>query len=158
MADNETLQEKYRAGYNLHPEIGNIILEVNTLDKKVTTYIEEGSEYTNAFPDVSDLTDSGLLPQSGRVTIESGGYHREKTIVFVDLSLNVTAAMSANNYWPVLAGLPHPKKSTAIAVSTGARSGVYNAYINTNGVITINTGNDALASGNKLNLTGFYFI
>lgn len=46
MTDQETLRPKYKAGYNLHPEIGNILLEVDTDAKTVTPSLEPDSPYT----------------------------------------------------------------------------------------------------------------
>ena len=46
MADQNTLRKNYKAGYNLHPEIGNILLEVDTDAKTVTPILEPDSPYT----------------------------------------------------------------------------------------------------------------
>ena len=120
----------------------------NVLDKKA----EE------VFPYDPTLVSTGLTPYSSRCTISSGGVLILGKWRFVQLVLNISASLSANNTWGLLDGFSLPATDSVVTLSAASPKnyGNISAYITNAGRLAIATGGGALANGDKVYINGWY--
>lgn len=126
----------------------------NDIKKKLASTYDLVQAMLNLEYDADALKISGT-----RFTIDSGGYKVIGNRVYVELALTANTALGGNDYWTMLTGLPAPAggRHAALAAARDAATAPMNAYTY-NGSLVIILGNQSLASGAKIAITGSYIM
>lgn len=98
---------------------------------------------------------------SSRCTVQ-GGYARLGAKVEVAIVLTMSTNVNANTQINLLRNMPAPLWLTALSVCradyAGGRYEPLNCFLNTNGYLYIENGSEAINSGDKIAITGYYWI